>query len=228
MAEPLLDALMWPKTPRLNRGMLVTEKIDGTNCAVIIKPLPEDLLDVVAMAEYGQIVDLGERGVEESYVVTAQNRERLLQPGPADSFDFAKWVWRHAEDLALALGPGYHYGEWWGGGIQRKYGLNKADKRFALFDVKRYSEIDFASYDLPNVATVPVLGTGPFDTTTVNIHVALLREGGSVAVPGYMKPEGVIVLHEASGQYFKVTCERDEEPKSLHPPKRGRKKKVPA
>ena len=36
-----IDFTEWPKTPRLFRDMIVTEKIDGTNSAVGIKPISE-------------------------------------------------------------------------------------------------------------------------------------------------------------------------------------------
>jgi hypothetical protein len=41
-----------------------------------------------------------------------------------------------------------------------------------------------------------------------------LKEHGSVAQPGYMNPEGVVVFHVASGHLYKKTIERDEEWKS--------------
>jgi len=40
-----------------------------------------------------------------------------------------------------------------------------------------------------------------------------MRTGGSLAVPGYMDPEGIVVFHEASGTLFKATCKDDEKPK---------------
>jgi len=41
-----------------------------------------------------------------------------------------------------------------------------------------------------------------------------LIETGSVASPGFMRPEGVVVYHVAANMYFKKTIEKDEEPKS--------------
>ena len=40
-----------------------------------------------------------------------------------------------------------------------------------------------------------------------------LKEGGSVAAPGFMKPEGVIVFLTASRHLYKVLAENDNEPK---------------
>ena len=46
-----------------------------------------------------------------------------------DNCGFARWGMEHREEL-LRLGEGRHFGEWWGAGIQRKYGV--ADKRFRV------------------------------------------------------------------------------------------------
>ncbi len=40
-----------------------------------------------------------------------------------------------------------------------------------------------------------------------------LKTRGSVAEPGYMNPEGIIIFHVAGGVGFKRTIHRDEEPK---------------
>ncbi len=37
-----------------------------------------------------------------------------------------------------------------------------------------------------------------------------LRIRGSFAVPGFMKPEGIVIYHEAANVYFKATLEKDE------------------
>lgn len=38
----------------------------------------------------------------------------------------------------------------------------------------------------------------------------------SLASPSFMNPEGVIIFHTAAKAIFKVTLERDDEPKSHH------------
>ena len=43
----------------------------------------------------------------------------------------------------------------------------------------------------------------------------ILRERGSYAAPGFMKPEGVVVFHTAGNVGFKKTIEKDELPKAL-------------
>ena len=116
---------------------------------------------------------------------------------------------RQREILTATLGPGRHFGEWWGQGIQRKYGLT--EKRFSLFNVNRYADVDLT--DLPNVGLVPTLYAGPFTTDKVATVVETLRGRGSVAAPGFPRPEGVIVFHVAAQTVFKVTCEGDDAPK---------------
>jgi hypothetical protein len=170
----------FPKIHRLNRQVIVTEKIDGTNACVIV----------------------GEDGT-----VSAQSRSRVITPAD-DNYGFAAWVDQHAPELA-ELGPGYHFGEWWGQGIQRKYGLQ--EKRFSLFNVSRWGEA------LPACChVVPVLETGsPRDGfMVVESALSKLRVYGSFAAPGFLKPEGVVAFHAASNAMFKVTLEKDEEPKA--------------
>ncbi len=43
----------------------------------------------------------------------------------------------------------------------------------------------------------------------------IITEKGSVAAPGWMRPEGIIVYHTAAGVLFKVTCENDDKPKEV-------------
>ena len=140
----------------------------------------------------------------------AGSRSRWISPGKTtDNYGFAGWVTDHAHEL-VDLGPGRHYGEWWGNGIQRGYGL--AEKRFSLFNVHRWA--DEASR--PScVGVVPVLFEGEFSTYAACEAVTRLRMDGSRAAPDFAKPEGIIVYHTAQQSLFKMTLERDAEPKSL-------------
>lgn len=196
----------WPKIARLNRPMIITEKIDGTNAAVNITAVPAGETYPISDALI-EIVENPDGGV---FLVHAQSRNRLIYPGQ-DNAGFAAWVKANAHLLALTLGPGRHFGEWWGSGIQRGYGLPKGEKRFSLFNVSRYSDFDLTA--LPEVSTVPVLYKGPFLTVLVASVIDDLRRFGSHAAPGFMKPEGVIVFHTAANLPFKVTLEGDEAPK---------------
>lgn len=187
----------WPKTPRLFKDMVITEKIDGTNACVVVRLLPEEEWGVAAGGYDGSIAVIGN---DPYYGVYVQSRNRLITP-EKDNAGFAAWVKENAAGLVETLGEGYHYGEWYGQGIQRKYGLDH--KRFALFNVNRYGDLDLSA--VPNLETVPVLFEGEFDTQTVwNVYFDLM-DNGSVAVPGYLNPEGIIVFHSASQNVYKVT-----------------------
>jgi hypothetical protein len=167
------------KISRLSRDIVVTEKIDGTNAQI-------------------HISDDG--------VVTAGSRSRWITPQD-DNFGFARWVEEHRDEL-LNLGPGTHFGEWWGSGIQRRYGLN--EKRFSLFNTARWSE-----GVLPACChVVPVLYQGPFSLAHVDACLERLFLSGSVAAPGFMKPEGIVLYHTAARILFKKTIEKDDSPKS--------------
>jgi hypothetical protein len=107
----------------------------------------------------------------------------------------------------LTLGPGRHFGEWWGCGIQRGYGLK--EKRFSLFNVSRWEE----SHP-ERCHVVPVLWRGLFDTAFIDGALTMLKATGSKAAPGYMHPEGVVVYHTAGNIGFKKSIERDDVPKS--------------
>lgn len=200
----------WPSIARLNKDAVYTEKINGTNAAVVIERyIPgetdrTDLVDVVSVdgTQYG---------------VWAQSRKRFITPGN-DNFGFALWVYENAPALAQLLGEGRHYGEWWGSGIQGGYGLQKGEKRFSLFNVKRWETVLSHVYGhalVPELYRVPILDVSRFSTATAMMLVERLREHGSMASPGFATPEGVVVFHTASGTLFKTFLENDDIPKSL-------------
>lgn len=188
----------WPKTPRLFRDVVITEKIDGTNAAVHIE----------RVADYVEDADVVEIG-EARYRLVGQSRKRLIHVGD-DNFGFAAYVREHAYTLATTLGEGVHYGEWWGSGIQRGYGLTGGEKRFSLFNVHRYAEAVSTLTEGNPLGVVPVLYRGPFSTDKVTGHVEALRLCGSKAAPGFMRPEGVITYHSASRSVFKTLLDNDD------------------
>lgn len=170
----------FPKIGRLSRGCTITEKIDGSN---------------------GQIY-IGEDGE-----FLAGSRSRWITP-ENDNMGFARWAYQHKEEL-MNLGPGHHYGEWWGVGIQRRYGLT--EKRFSLFNVARWADGRQTRPACCHV--VPIVYQGPFTSDAVENAVNRLRVEGSLAAPNFMNPEGVVVYHVATKQLFKKTLEKDEQPK---------------
>lgn len=142
----------WPKIPRWqNEAYVITEKIDGTNGCIII-------------TEYGDIF--------------AQSRSKILDESKAgDNHGFCKWVMGNKDDL-LALGVGYHFGEWWGKGIQRNYEMT--EKVFSLFNIWMPA--------IPEcVRKVPVI------EKTLEKAIARIKVTGSIAAPGFMNPEGLVM-----------------------------------
>jgi hypothetical protein len=190
----------FPKMARLSREVIITEKIDGTNAQILI----------------------GEDGS-----MLVGSRTRWITP-EQDNFGFARWVTEHREEL-MQLGTGRHFGEWWGSGIQRGYGLAKGEKRFSLFNVQRWClaggtpqrintsdpRIEKFQDALPACChLVPVLRRGIFTTDMCESALHELRERGSLAAPGFRDPEGIVVYHTAGNLGFKKTIKNDETPKS--------------
>jgi hypothetical protein len=193
----------FPKLPRLNRGMVISEKIDGTNACVAIGEYDASMPDWRPIHTW-----TGQEGA--TWGIWAQSRKRMIWPGKRDNAGFAGWVEEHAEELAM-LGPGRHFGEWWGLGIQRGYEQDR--KRFSLFNSSRWSEEDS---DRPACCdVVPVLAAHNFSQERIDLELENLREHGSLAAPGYMNPEGVVVYLSAARSMFKVTLKDDEIPKSV-------------
>lgn len=173
------------KIPRLRREVVITEKIDGTNACVI---------------------------VDSDGTVGAQSRKRIITPED-DNYGFARWVRDNEQFLKETLGPGHHFGEWWGRGINRNYGME--ERVFSLFNTARWGDLDgdpIAEAIGLRVVPVVVAGGSLFD---VDWAIGNLREHGSRAAPGFSNPEGVVVFHTASNSLFKVTCEDDEVPKGM-------------
>jgi hypothetical protein len=180
MTEPAFKE--FSKIARLSRQVVITEKIDGTNGIVYVPDDPAEPL-------------------------LAGSRNRWIPPG-GGHFGFEMWVKNHADELR-ALGPGYHYGEWWGPGVGRRgYDLPQGEKRWSLFNVSRWGADRPVCCDV-----VPVLVRGLFTTALVEEAVTLLRDRGSFAAPGFMRPEGIVIYHVQGNVLFKKTLEYDEVPK---------------
>ena len=169
-----MDFKKFPKIPRLSRECIITEKIDGTNAQIYI-------------------------GKDGGFLVGS--RKRWITPED-DNYGFAKWAYENKDEL-LKLGIGHHFGEWWGEGIQREYGLD--EKRFSLFNISRWLK------ERPECChVVPVLYQGIFDTTNIRFTLENLEKNGSVASIGFNNPEGIIIFHVASKYMFKKTIKKDE------------------
>lgn len=167
----------FPKIARFSRDIVITEKIDGTNAAVVVD--------------------------EETDEVYAQSRTRCITPAD-DNFGFAAWVEANKDALKEGLGYGRHFGEWWGTGIQRRYGI--AEKRLSLFNTHRWNGVELPA----GVFVVPELYRGEFTTEAIAECLAKLKAEGSVAAPGFMDPEGVVIFHTQGQFLFKKTFDKDD------------------
>lgn len=186
---PYPEFAKWPSIQRLSSEICwITEKIDGTNGVIYVPDTPDQ-------------------------PVLAGSRERWLtnedgsppQKGK-DNFGFGEWV-KDRSDRLRHLGPGYHYGEFHGAGIQRKYDLK--DKRWASFEYWR------SDIDIHDVCVVPVLYTGEPTINVIDKWVDFLKVNGSMLYPGFMKPEGVVItFKEMRAAKFKRLCENDKIHKS--------------
>jgi hypothetical protein len=187
VGDSCVEFRAYPKTPRWDSDWTITEKIDGTNAGVIVS-------------------DDG---------VYAQSRNRIIWPSD-DNHGFAAWVAEHAEELR-GLGNGTHFGEWWGSGIQRGYGLGTkgvVDRRFSLFNTSRWADNEDRPACCHVVPIVDVRSEGwgwdvdwGIDSRVANA-VEVLVKFGSLAEPGYMRPEGLVLFHHRSGQTFKVVIDK--------------------
>ena len=188
----------FPKIPRLKVHCVITEKLDGTN---------------------GQIL------FAEDGTMKAGSRNRWLEAG-RDNFGFFDWASCNRAELFQLLGPGRHFGEWWGSGIQRRYG--RSSKTFSLFNTARWRHL----FDAPNAQTladpetyaaflsrqdlaqriglgvVPTMHVGEYSEAIIDSCTDALRRHGSLAAPGFMDPEGVVVQLGSYGRHdgslFKV------------------------
>lgn len=191
----MTEFMEFPKIARFSREVIVTEKIDGTNAQVCI--------------------------TEDGEFLTG-SRNRWITP-ENDNYGFSRWAHEHREEL-MTLGVGRHFGEWWGAGIQRKYGLTGNDKRFSLFNVQRWCLFGTEPEEIPQtnptivkkqevlppcVGLVPIVWKGTFDKLNVARVMECLLEFGSQAVNGFMQPEGIVIWHTKANIGFKKTFEKD-------------------
>lgn len=224
----MLPFQKFDKIPRLSRDIVITEKIDGTNGQIYNCGLIEISNSFAGDYQNQESYTLAfiekyclYRDFENGLYMFAGSRTRWLDcSGSGDNYGFAKWVKANAEEL-MKLGEGRHYGEWWGKGIQRNYGLD--EKRFSLFNVGRWIKLeegeglkeDSKLKECPKCCSVvPILYEGIFDTNKIDEVLKDLEINGSKASLKFFKnAEGIIIYHIASGRLFKKTIKNDEKPK---------------
>jgi hypothetical protein len=156
----------------------VTEKIHGSNAQIAIS--------------------------DDGTQLKAGSRNRWLS-ADHDNYGFYRWVHDNREALLAFLGPGRHYGEWYGAGIGPGYGMK--EKRFALFNTTRWEP----GTQLPTgVDIVPVLYAGLYSPQVIEETKVKLKTGGSALVLGYMKPEGIVVYFANFRSRMKSVFDKEE------------------
>lgn len=190
----------FPKIGRLSKPCVITEKLDGTNAQILIKGAEEIGIEGLPISHPDAVLQENYAlGFKDGSAIYAGSRNKYIKPGKEDNYGFAAWVRDNADEL-FKLGLGRHFGEWWGKGIQRGY--NQDRKRFSLFNVHRWGD---AAVRPACCDVVPVLYEGIFNTVSCELALSRLEKEGSVAAPGFMQPEGIIVYHSAQGVLFKKT-----------------------
>lgn len=173
--------------------MSITQKIHGSNAQVYIFEKEDGSMDLVC-----------------------GSRTRWIYP-QQDNYGFANFVHQNKEAFIRLLGPGRHYGEWAGPGINSGEGLSQ--KTFCLFAWWRWEGQELP----PQTTTVPVLYRGPISLEEVDRVMQELKESGSKLVPGYMHPEGAVV--QFGGVRYKKVFKAEET--ALERPKTSNKGKNP-
>lgn len=163
----------WPKISRYSEEpeeIVITEKMDGVNACI---------------------------NMWDGNIVSVQSRKRIITP-ENNNMGFATWVEENKDGL-VALGNGYHFGEWVGPGIQKN--PHKLDKKtFYLFNTFRPRD----SVPEGLVEIVPVMYKG-------NDHSQIEKCLDSLRYVDYT-PEGIIIYYTQSRIYKKYTF-RGNEPK---------------
>lgn len=202
------------KIPRYKSALVITEKIDGTNGQITITKcsglVVDPMHDPTNLSPFC-IDKWYDRSDDACFHMYVGSRRRWVAPEGTvglekgcDNYAFAHWAKVNHQQLR-SLGEGQHFGEWYGAGIGRGYGMT--DKKFKLFNSARWNDLN------PNrpkcCGVVDVL---PF--TDPNEAMESLFENGSEITNDFgnrfPNPEGIIVYHPGSRSYFKQTFEYDK------------------
>jgi hypothetical protein len=208
----VIEFTPFEKIPRYRSSLCITEKIDGVNAQVkIIDTRDLTLEQLTHLGTSPYCIDSWHEPNDTILCMLAGSRKRWIAPEGSgklekgcDNYAFAQFVRDNCEDLRQ-LGPGAHYGEWWGGGIARKYG--RAEKTFSLFNAVRWNPNNPNKPDCCSVVDI-------MDTENPAEAMMMLKSQGSMIITDagtrFHKPEGIIVYHSGSKSYFKQTFEFDK------------------
>lgn len=170
----------YPKIERIGKfNMQISQKIHGTNAQVYIYK-----------DETGELQ------------LKVGSRTRWITPD-SDNYGFAAFIYANREEFITKLGVGQHFGEWAGPGINSGEGLT--EKTFILFDAWKFPP----ERPLPlQTKVVPVLYQGSMDLKQIDETMNKLKETGSQLVPGFMRPEGIVII--LAGTRYKKVFEAEE------------------
>ena len=158
--------------------MSITQKIHGSNAQILIYKDENDQLQI-----------------------KAGSRSRWLTESD-DNYGFCKFIMANSQEFIDALGEGRHFGEWAGKGINSGEGLE--EKRLVLFNWRRWMHEKLPT----NTTVVPVLYDGILSIDAINDAMDKLKEKGSHLVPGFNKPEGIVI--EIDGNFYKNVFDAEE------------------
>jgi hypothetical protein len=162
--------------------LTVTQKIHGSNGQILVYEKEPGVFDV-----------------------KVGSRTKWIFPGKTtDNYGFAQFVEDNKQEIIEKLGPGTHFGEWAGPGINSGEGLK--EKTFVLFNHTR----PYPNGLPPRMTLVPVLYNGPVVHLEDIIANAMddLKVNGSKLVPGFMRVEGVVI--ELNGTRRKKVFQAEE------------------
>jgi len=168
----------WPKIKRVHKvDMVITQKMNGTNGQILFE-------------------DNGD------FMIGSRNQWLSMHQ---DNFGFYHWAHAHITELFDIFGPGRHYGEWCGPGIQNGEGL----KERVFFSFNPFLEKPH-TVEWMNVEPVPLLRHGRWGPNEMDIALAHLDIFGSAVSRRYyilgqnclVEPEGIVV--NIDGKRFKA------------------------
>lgn len=183
------EFIPFAKISHLKSPCIITEKIDGTNACLEITET-----SVTACSRTRRLVTTYADAPLVWHDVDAKGRG-------VDNYGLGAWVVENCHLLAK-LGPGRHFGEWYGRGIQRGYGL--PGKRLAFFNTSMTDPGETVPELRDLIRCTPVLYEGVFSELAIENAMATLLNQGSYVAPGFMHPEGVVVHFAHNRTSFKV------------------------
>lgn len=177
----------WPKTTRRKSKCTISEKLHGSNGALVF-----------------QVTQIEPTDGREVYILdfemAVQTRNRIVTPQD-DQTGIARWAEANRDTLEMDLlhvnrmlpepGTYYHYGEFMTRGHKEPH--------FYLFNTRRWTGVQFRT---PTLKVVPVLYEGEYYEGVIEECLEDLRQNGSRIHPG-IPAEGVVTYWSGNDNMFK-------------------------